>query len=316
MHYYRRKGWELSEREATPEAFALNRRAVLAGGMALLGAPAVGRAAESADSLHPYPANPKYPLEPGRPVTPAEASGNYNNFFEFGTSKFIQKKAQALPIRPWIITIDGLVDKKIEMDADDLIRAMMPREERIYRFRCVEAWSMVLPWSGFPLRALLDFAKPLSSAKYIRFETFMMPSVATEQTSPLYPWPYVEGLTMAEAAHDLAFMATGLYGKPLPKQHGAPIRLVVPWKYGFKSIKSIRKISFVEKQPLGMWEALQPKEYGFYANVNPKVSHPRWSQADERVLGGSERIPTQLLNGYADEVGSLYSGLEKENLWR
>jgi len=150
----------------------------------------------------------------------------------------------------------------------------------------------------------------------VRFETFMMPSVAPEQAIPLYPWPYVEGLTMAEAAHDLAFMVTGVYGKALPKQFGAPLRLAVPWKYGFKSIKSIRRISFVAERPVGMWEALQPKEYGFFANVNPKVSHPRWSQADEKVLGESQRIPTQLFNGYADEVGGLYAGLEKETLWR
>lgn len=314
MHVHRRREWALKESLVTPEAIALNRRAFIAGSAALLALPA--QAAESADALHPYPANPRFALEPGRPVTPEEASGNYNNFFEFGTSKFIQKKAQALPTRPWMITIDGLVEKKIEIGFDELIKALQPREERIYRFRCVEAWSMVVPWSGVPLRALLEFAKPLSGAKFVRFETFMMPSIAPEQTSPLYPWPYVEGLTMAEAAHDLAFLATGVYGKPLPKPFGAPIRLVVPWKYGFKSIKSIRKISFVDKQPLGMWEALQPKEYGFFANVNPKVSHPRWSQADERVLGGTERIPTQLLNGYAEEVGSLYAGLEKENIWR
>lgn len=315
MHYFRRKGWEISENLVTPEALVLNRRALLAGGAALLAAPRA-MAAEGADALFPYATNAAFAAGEGRRLTPESVSGGYNNFYEFGTSKYIQKAAQALPTRPWMLTIDGLVEQKREIGVDDLIRAMAPREERIYRFRCVEAWSMVVPWSGFPLKALLDFAKPLASAKYIRFETFMMPSVAPEQTSPLYPWPYVEGLTMAEAANDLAFMATGVYGKPLPKQFGAPLRLAVPWKYGFKSIKSIRRISFVDKQPMGLWEALQPKEYGFFANVNPKVSHPRWSQADEKVLGGSERIPTLPFNGYSEAVSGLYAGLERENLWR
>lgn len=315
MHYFRRKGWELKESLVTPEALALNRRALIAGGAALLAAPAA-RAAENADTLLPYAANAGFSAGEGRALTPESVSGGYNNFYEFGTSKYIQKAAQALPVRPWMLTIGGLVEKKIEIGIDDLIRAMTPREERIYRFRCVEAWSMVVPWSGFPLRALLDFAKPLGSAKFIRFETFMMPAVAPEQASPLYPWPYVEGLSMAEAANDLAFMVTGAYGKPLPKQFGAPLRLAVPWKYGFKSIKSIRRISFVEKQPIGLWEALQPREYGFFANVNPKVPHPRWSQADEKVLGGSARIPTLHFNGYAAEVAGLYAGMERENLWR
>ncbi|MCA0406119.1 MAG: protein-methionine-sulfoxide reductase catalytic subunit MsrP [Proteobacteria bacterium] len=314
MHVLRRRGWALKENLVTPEAVALNRRAFIAGGAALMSLPAM--AAENADALHPYPANASFSAGPGRAITPEADSSSYNNFYEFGTSKYIQKKAQALPVRPWMLTIDGMVEKKIEIGIDDLIKAMQPREERIYRFRCVEAWSMVVPWSGFPLRALLDFAKPLGSARFVRFETFMMPSVAPEQAIPLYPWPYVEGLTMAEAAHDLAFMVTGVYGKALPKQFGAPLRLAVPWKYGFKSIKSIRRISFVAERPVGMWEALQPKEYGFFANVNPKVSHPRWSQADEKVLGESQRIPTQLFNGYADEVGGLYAGLEKETLWR
>lgn len=174
---------------------------------------------------------------------------------------------------------------------------------------------MTIPWSGFPLRALVDLAKPLSGAKYLRFETFNDPKMAPGQSAPFYPWPYVEGVTIEEATNDLAFLVTGAYGKPLAKQFGAPIRLALPWKYGFKSIKSIVRVSFTDKRPVGLWEALQPSEYGFWANVNPKVDHPRWSQASERVLGTSERIPTQLFNGYAEHVAELYKGLEKERLW-
>jgi methionine sulfoxide reductase catalytic subunit len=317
MWYHRRKGWEIAESAVTPEAIALNRRALLGAGGALLAAPLGSvplRANENADALHPYPKNVAF--DAGREVTAESVTANYNNFYEFGTSKYIQRAAQALQTRPWMLKIDGLVEKPREIGIDDLIKAMQPREERIYRFRCVEAWSMVVPWSGFPLRALLDFAKPLSGAKYVRFETFFDPKMAPEQASPLYPWPYIEGLSMAEAAHDLAFMVTGVYGKALPKQFGAPLRLAVPWKYGFKSIKSIRRISFVAEKPVGLWEALQPSEYGFFANVNPEVSHPRWSQASENVLGAKGRIPTQLFNGYATEVAGLYAGMEKENLWR
>jgi len=315
MYFHRRKGWELKESHVTPEALAFNRRALLAGAAGLL-ATGGARAAETADALHPYPANAAFTPGEGKVVTPEAASSSYNNFYEFGTSKYIQKAAQALKTRPWMITIDGLVEKPITLGFDDLVRAMQPREERIYRFRCVEAWSMVVPWSGFPLKALLDFAKPLGSARYVRFETFNDAAMAPEQASPLYPWPYVEGLSMAEAAHDLAFMVTGVYGKALPKQFGAPLRLAVPWKYGFKSIKSIKRISFVEKQPLGLWEALQAREYSFYANVNPAVAHPRWSQASETVLGVNTRVPTQIFNGYGEAVAGLYAGLEKENLWR
>lgn len=174
---------------------------------------------------------------------------------------------------------------------------------------------MTVPWSGFPLRALLDYAKPLSSAKYVRFETFFDPRMAPGQRAPFYPWPYTEGVSIAEAANDLAFMVTGAYGKPLAKQFGAPIRLALPWKYGFKSIKSIRKITFTEKRPVGLWEAIQGSEYGFWANVNPEVSHPRWSQATENVLGTNTRVPTVIFNGYGEFVADLYKGLETERLW-
>jgi len=196
------------------------------------------------------------------------------------------------------------------VDIDTLLKRM-PLEERLYRHRCVEAWSMAVPWSGFAFKALVDFAKPLSSAKYIKMET-----LADKETMPglrqvWYPWPYVEGLTIEEATNEMAFLVTGLYGKPVPRQDGAPLRLAVPWKFGFKSIKSIVRFTFTDKQPVSFWEDLQRKEYGFWANVNPKVDHPRWSQATERPLGKSERVPTLLYNGYAEQVASLYTGMEK-----
>jgi sulfoxide reductase catalytic subunit YedY len=213
------------------------------------------------------------------------------------------------------VKIDGMVEKPFEIGIDDLIRKM-PLEERLYRMRCVEAWSMTIPWSGFPLAKLVELAKPLSSAKYVRMETFLDKSVAPGQRQTWYPWPYVEGLTMAEATNELAFMVTGTYGKPAPKQHGAPIRLAVPWKYGFKSIKSIVRVSFTDQRPKGYWEELQSSEYGFWANVNPQVAHPRWSQADEEILGaGGERKPTLLFNGYGEYVAHLYKELANERLW-
>ena len=317
MHYHRRKGWELPESAATPEALFLSRRTLLVTGASALVAgaglrPALAASEVETDALHPYKRNEAYTIE--RAITPEEVNGTYNNFYEFGTSKSVAPMAQALKTRPWVLKIDGMVEKEREIGIDDLIMAM-PREERLYRHRCVEAWSMTIPWSGFSLKALLDFAKPLSGAKYVRFETFYDPKMAPGQKAPFYPWPYVEGVTIEEAANDLAFMVTGAYGKPLAKQFGAPIRLALPWKYGFKSIKSIARISFTDKRPKGLWEALQPSEYGFWANVNPQVAHPRWSQASEEVLGTGKRIPTQLFNGYAEQVAGLYKGLEKERLW-
>ena len=207
-----------------------------------------------------------------------------------------------------------MVEKPIEIGFDDLIR-QMPMEERLYRHRCVEAWGMAIPWSGFPLAKLVEFAKPLSSAKYLVMETFLDSSVASGQRQTWYPWPYTEGLTIAEATNELALLATGAYGKPMPKQHGAPLRLAVPWKYGFKSIKSINHFSFSDRRPKSFWEALQASEYGFWANVNPQVPHPRWSQATEEDIATKERRPTLLFNGYGDYVAGLYKELEKEKLW-
>jgi sulfoxide reductase catalytic subunit YedY len=318
MHYHRRSGWELPEHMATPEALVMSRRQTLGigaalGASAVLGVgPAFAATEAETNALHPYPRNTKYTIE--RPVTAEAINANYNNFYEFGTSKDVTAAAQALKVRPWVLKIDGMVETPREVGIDELILAM-PREERLYRHRCVEAWSMTIPWSGFGLKALVDYAKPLSGAKYVRFETFLDPKMAPGQRAPFYPWPYVEGVTIEEATNELAFMVTGAYGKPLAKQFGAPIRLALPWKYGFKSIKSIARISFVAERPKGLWEALQPREYGFWANVHPDVAHPRWSQATENVLGTNDRIPTQLYNGYAEYVSDLYKSMDKEKLW-
>jgi sulfoxide reductase catalytic subunit YedY len=244
-------------------------------------------------------------------VTPETITTNYNNFYEFSTSKHLS--ADPLKLRPWTLAIDGQVEKPLTIGIDDLVKAIGV-EERLYRHRCVEAWSMAIPWSGFPLRALVAIAKPLGSAKYVRFESFLDKKIAPGQRD-FSPWPYVEGLTIAEATNDLAFMVTGAYGKPLAKVFGAPIRLATPWKYGFKSAKSIVKISFVEQRPTTFWESLGPDEYGFWANVNPDVPHPRWSQASETFLNTGDRRPTMLFNGYGDQVAGLYKGLEKEPLF-
>lgn len=317
MHYFRRKGWEIRESEATPEHLVLNRRALIksAGAAGLLAATGSGAFANDpapTDALHPYARNPRFTVE--RELTPENIASNYNNFYEFGTSKATAGAAQALKTRPWTVQVDGLVEKPLRLDMDDIIN-LMPREERLYRFRCVEGWSMTVPWSGFPMKAFLDHVKPMGSAKYVKLETFADPRVAPGQRQVWYPWPYTEAMTIAEAANDLTLMVTGAYGKPLAKQFGAPMRLILPWKYGFKSIKSITRITFQEARPKSFWEQLQAAEYGFWANVNPEVAHPRWSQATEEVLGKQMRIPTQLFNGYGEFVADLYKGLEKERLW-
>jgi methionine sulfoxide reductase catalytic subunit len=313
----RRKGWEIPEREATAEAVFFSRRSMMAAGAAMLGStmlPSVSARADADPSEQFYPAKRNDSFVLDRPITPEEINGKYNNFYEFGFSKSIYTTVGTLKTRPWSVKIDGMVEKKNDLAIDDLIKAM-PLEERLYRHRCVEAWSMAIPWTGFSLKALIDLAKPLAAAKYVRFETFLDPKMGPEQRQILYPWPYVEGLTMAEATNDLAFLVTGAYGKPLAKQHGAPLRLAVPWKYGFKSIKSIVRISFVDKRPVSYWEALQASEYGFWANVNPQVPHPRWSQASEEILGTGERRPTLLFNGYGDYVAGLYKDLTSEKLY-
>jgi len=313
MHIKRRRGWEIPEHLATPEAIFLSRRSLLGGAAGLVAASAFGRnAAQAEDALYPAKRNEAYTLD--RAVTAERYSGDYNNFYEFGTSKTVLPAANALKTNPWTIKIDGLVEKPFEIGVEDLVRKT-GLEERLYRHRCVEAWSMAVPWTGFPLAKLVALAKPTSGAKYVQFQTFMDKAVAPGQRQFFYPWPYVEGLTMAEANNDLAFMVTGIYGKPLPNQFGAPIRLAVPWKYGFKSAKSLVKVSFVAERPKTFWEGLQSSEYGFWANVNPAVPHPRWSQASERVLGTDQRVPTLIYNGYGEQVAGLYMGLEKERLF-
>jgi sulfoxide reductase catalytic subunit YedY len=315
----RKSGWEIPESHVTPEAVFLNRRSLLAGiagaAVAVAGVPSLAEN-DPSHGLYPAKLNAAY-KDAGRAVTDQKYNVNYNNFYEFGTSKGIAAEAEHLRIRPWEIAIDGEVDQPFSIGIDDLLKKVT-LEERIYRHRCVEAWSMVVPWSGFPLKTLVELAKPKAGAKFVRFETFNDPEMASGQQPGLFgtmPWPYIEGLTMAEAMHDLAFVVTGAYGKPVAKSMGAPIRIHLPWKYGFKSIKSIVKVSFVKERPVGMWEQLQASEYGFWANVNPDVPHPRWSQASEQVLGTGERIPTQIYNGYGEFVASLYTGLEGEKLF-
>lgn len=318
MHIRRRRDWELPESAATPEAIFLNRRALIAAGAGvMLGAAGFGRlaaagAAEDAlTSLLPAKRNEAYQLGSGRTLTPAKTNENYNNFYEFGTSKYVASAAQALKTRPWTVKIDGLVEKPLELDFDDLVRKVA-LEERLYRHRCVEAWSMTIPWTGFTLASLVALAKPKADAKYVQLETGVSDGPGM---GGFYPWPYTEGLTMAEATNDLTFLAVGTYGKVMPKQHGAPIRLVTPWKYGFKSIKSINRISFVTERPQTFWAQLGPDEYGFWANVNPDVPHPRWSQAYERDLSTGSQIPTVIYNGYGDQVAGLYKDLKGEKLY-
>lgn len=249
--------------------------------------------------------------------TPYDDIKRYNNFYEFGTDKNDPRRyAQSLTVDPWSIRIEGEVDKPGSYHLEDVLR-WVDLEERIYRLRCVEAWSMVIPWVGFPLADLLKKVQPTSKAKYVQFETLVRPSEMRGQRRSVanaIDWPYVEGLRMDEAMNPLTLMAVGIYGRELPKQNGAPIRLVLPWKYGFKSIKSIVKIRLLEKQPMTTWQGLAPREYGFYANVNPSVDHPRWSQKTERRLPSSlfspNRVKTQLFNGYGEQVASLYKGMD------
>ncbi|MGG7568298.1 protein-methionine-sulfoxide reductase catalytic subunit MsrP [Rhodovulum sp. DZ06] len=316
MHYIRRPSWHLSESAATPESVFMNRRAFLAGAVGAAALAAAPGAAEARPAEIPWtpeaPRNPAY-ADAGRPVTRERVNAAYNNFYEFGSHKKIASAAQALKSDPWTVEIDGLCAHPQRIGFEDLVKKM-PVEERVYRHRCVEAWSMVVPWIGFPLAELVKLAEPTSDAKFVRFETAADRDAMPGLRQRWYPWPYTEGVTIEEAMNPLPFMVTGAYGKTLHKQFGAPMRLHLPWKFGFKSLKSITRISFTADRPVGFWEELQASEYGFWANVNPEVPHPRWSQARERVLGTDEKIPTQLFNGYGEEVAHLYKG--KEDLGR
>lgn len=340
MAILRKPDWWLPERAATPENVYRNRRAVLRGlglttGLAfgaatpasaqgLFGGLFGGGQDDEAASAMTYPQvsygelfpagrNPDY-ASLDRDLTDAELVTSYNNYYEFGSHKRIAQAAQDLTIEPWTLTIDGLVEEERTFDLDSLFKAVS-FEERLYRHRCVEAWAMAVPWTGFPMQRLLDLARPLSSAKYVTFTSFQRPEEASGQRQFWYPWPYVEGLTIDEAANELAFIGTGLYGKPMPKQNGAPLRLVLPWKYGFKSAKGIVRMTLSEERPVSFWQEIQASEYGFWANVNPDVPHPRWSQATERLLGVDERVPTQLYNGYAQQVAHLYKDKKGEQLY-
>lgn len=288
----------LTTADVTPEAYWLNRRKLIAGGASGLGLAALGGAAHANTGLEP---------------NTWEEITSYNNYYEFGTGKEDPaRNAGGLRTEPWTITVDGLVDNPGEYSLDDLIGGLTV-EERIYRFRCVEAWSMVVPWNGIELADILNRVGVQAGARYVAFETAVQPDVMIGVRRRVLPFPYVEGLRIDEAMHPLTLMATGIYGRPIPNQNGAPIRLVVPWKYGFKSIKSIVRISLVTDEPPASWNRAAPQEYGFYSNVNPNVDHPRWSQATERRVGGglfAKRIPTLMFNGYEDEVAGLYEGMD------
>ena len=298
--------------EITPREIFLDRRKLLMGAAALGLSAALPASRSGAAALNAA----KSPLSTDEELTPIEDVTSYNNFYEFGVGKEDPAaNAHTLTTNPWTVKVDGLAARPADFPIEDLL-ATMSLEERIYRLRCVEGWSMVIPWVGFPLAELLNRVEPLGSAKYVAFQTLLRPEEMPDQRSffPALEWPYVEGLRLDEALHPLTILAVGLYGETLPNQNGAPIRLVVPWKYGFKSIKSIVRISLVETQPETSWNRETPGEYGFYSNVNPEVDHPRWSQATERRIGTgglfARRKPTLLFNGYGDQVASLYAGMD------
>jgi len=309
---------KISPSEITPEHLYLSRRKFMAGAGALAAAVALaacnspaGGAAPTANlaASNEAAASPPTTDELGDPANSYETISNYNNYYEFTTTKEdVAGLAQNFTTRPWQVEVGGLVNNPKTYGIDDL-RKFAP-EERIYRLRCVEAWSMVIPWLGFPLAKLLKEVDPQPQAKYVRFETVYRPAEMPGQASQWYTWPYIEGLRVDEAMNDLTLLATGLYGKELLPQNGAPVRLVVPWKYGFKSIKSIVKIDLVDKMPVSLWMAAAPTEYGFYANVNPAVDHPRWSQATERRIGEFSRRKTLPFNGYGEQVAHLYAGMD------
>ncbi|AXI43575.1 protein-methionine-sulfoxide reductase catalytic subunit MsrP [Sulfitobacter sp. SK011] len=288
----------LKDSDVTPEQAFLNRRQLMAGGAAAAGLASIGGSIQAQEALEP---------------NAYEDITQYNNYYEFGTGKTDPAaNAGSLVTAPWTVEINGLVDKPGAYAFEDIMKAMTI-EERIYRFRCVEAWSMVIPWNGFELADLLNLAGVQSGAKYVAFETALRPDEMPGVRYPVLDWPYVEGLRLDEAMHPLTIMATGIYGKDIPNQNGAPLRLVVPWKYGFKSIKSIVRITLTDKEPPTSWNKANAREYGFYSNVNPEVSHPRWSQASERPVGGglfSKRVPTLMFNGYEAEVAGLYEGMD------
>jgi sulfoxide reductase catalytic subunit YedY len=306
--------------EITDKNLYLNRRLFIRGGV-LAGSTAAtgliyrrftghGEEGQAGEKIADVQAAPSAVQPLDEKKTPYEDITHYNNFYEFSTDKLaVADKAKRFAIRPWTVAVEGLVSKPRVFDIDDLLK-ISPPEERIYRHRCVEAWSMVIPWVGFPLGKLLDQVQPLSQAKYVAFETLADAKQMPNVSSDVLQWPYVEGLRMDEAMHPLTILASGLYGETLPPQNGAPLKLVVPWKYGFKGIKSIIRIRLVEEQPPTTWNIAAPREYGFYSNVNPQVNHPRWSQARERRIGEFGLRETLMFNGYGDQVAQLYSDMD------
>ncbi len=307
-----KKPQDISSSEITDYAVYQERRKFMTSSIGLAAAATLmplqnSIAAPNQESLQ-YSKNTQFLLD--EDLTSLGKVKNYNNFYEFGTDKYSPaKNAQALTTDPWSVQIDGEVEKPGILHLEDILK-QHALEERIYRLRCVERWSMVIPWIGFPLAKLIKQAKPTSKAKFVRFETLHRPSEMMGQKRNVLPWPYIEGLRIDEAMNPLTLLAVGLYGEVLPKQNGAPLRLVVPWKYGFKSIKSIVKITFTEKEPVSSWTKVAPSEYGFYSNVNPAVDHPRWSQRKERRIGDFLKRKTLPFNGYAEQVASMYSGMD------
>ena len=319
------KPWELPESAVTPERdYLLRPRTTtprreflksLGYGMAgVAGAGVFSNRAWATTAGFPTRVNPAY-RDPALKPTAYELIASYNNFYEFGTDKSEPRvnANKGWKSEPWTVEITGLINNPVKIDANELVTKMGGAEQRVYRFRCVEAWSMVIPWDGFPLSKLIAFAEPKPEAKFVTFTTFHDPKNAPGQRRSALEWPYFEGLRLDEANHELSFIATGIYGRPIPNQNGAPLRLVVPWKYGFKYGKSIVKIDFVARQPRNTWQVMAPDEYGFFANVNPKVDHPRWSQASERVIGEGgalgRRQKTLMFNGYEEQVAGLYQGM-------
>ena len=326
--------WQLTEHQATAETVFFNRKksrrqflkTAVGAGIGIGGSLALGSCrpalkdrdraefeATLGRNIRNIRTNPKFQSVENATVTEQQFASRFNNFYEFGGTKNIWRKAQALPSEDWKLTVGGLVNQPKTYDADDLL-TKFPLEVRIYRFRCVEAWAMVVPWLGFPMSKIIEAVDPKPEAKFVRFESYFDPAVTTGPGVSLnsLPWPYQEGLSIEEMANELAFFAVGVYGRTLPKQHGAPVRMVVPWKYGFKGAKSIVKIEFVAEQPVTYWNSISPEEYGFESNVNPQVPHPRWSQASERLMGEGndwdwQRQPTFLYNGYGEYVAKLYS---------
>jgi len=320
----RRQPDDIAPSEITPPSVYFNRKALLRGALAAASVAATATVyrrlnSRSRDTVQQpeltgvAPAPPSADADGYRvdePLTSLAAITHYNNFYEFSTDKDgVAERAHGFQTAGWRVSVGGLCAKPRVFELDDLLKLSAP-EERVYRMRCVEAWSMVIPWAGFSLSKLLDRVEPLSGARYVAFETLLDPARMPGQKTGVLDWPYVEGLRMDEAMHPLALLASGIYGRALPPQDGAPVRLVVPWKYGFKGIKSIVKVSLVADQPRTTWNQQAPTEYGFFANVNPQVDHPRWSQATEQRIGGSGRRPTLMFNGYGKQVASLYAGMD------